>query len=26
MEKLDAKSIPELVIIAIENGVISLER
>lgn len=26
IEKLDAKSIPELVIIAIENGVISLER
>jgi NarL family two-component system response regulator LiaR len=26
MEKLDANSIPELVIIAIENGVISLER
>lgn len=26
MEKLDTKSIPELVIIAIENGVISLER
>ena len=26
MEKLDAHSIPELVIIAIENGVISLEK
>jgi DNA-binding NarL/FixJ family response regulator len=25
MEQLDANSIPELVIIAIENGVISLE-